>query len=252
MTGLPRRPPELTIHSGTPTALYNGMISPLIPFGIRGAIWYQGESNRDEALLYHQLFPAMIADWRHRWGEGDFPFYYVQIAPYGYNNDRGEAAELREAQMLTLATPNTGMAVTMDIGDPTNIHPQHKDEVGRRLALWALAKIYGKKDLACSGPIYKSMAVDGKQIRITFDFAAGGLVARGGGALTHFVIAGADRKFVPAKAVIESDKVVVSSEAVPAPVAVRYAWGAADMPNLANAEGLPASSFRTDDWQDAK
>jgi len=252
MAKLPRRPADLAINSWTPSALYNGMISPLIPFGIRGAIWYQGESNRPEARLYRTLFPALITDWRRHWGEGDFPFYYVQIAPYAYPNDKGETAELREAQMMTLAAPNTGMAVTMDIGDPGNIHPQHKDEVGRRLALWALAKTYGRKDLVYSGPIYKSMTVDGNRVRLTFDYVGGGLKSRDGKALTHFLIAGEDRKFVPAKAVIDGSTVVVSSDAVSKPAAVRYGWGTTDEPNLANAEGLPASSFRTDDWEGTK
>jgi alpha-L-fucosidase len=237
-----------TLPPHAPAALYNGMIAPLVSFGIRGVIWYQGEANRSDAKLYRTLFPALIADWRQNWGQGDFPFYYVQIAPFQYHNDHGETADVREAQLRALVTPNTGMVVTMDIGDPRDIHPQHKDEVGRRLALWALAKTYGRGGLVYSGPLYKSMAVEGGAIRVSFDYADGGLISRDGGPLTHFAVAGEDRAFVPARAVIDGQTVVVSSDAVPRPVAVRYAWGAADEPNLANAAKLPASPFRTDDW----
>ena len=218
-----------------------------MPFAIRGAIWYQGESNRTRAHQYRTLFPTMIGDWRRAWGRGDFPFYYVQIAPFAYGGDRGEAAELREAQMLALATPNTGMVVTMDVADPRDIHPKDKVTVGRRLALWARAGTYGERGLVCSGPLYRSTQVEGASIRLGFEHVGGGLVARGGD-LTHFTIAGADRRFVAAQARIDGDTIVVSSSEVAQPVAVRFAWGAADEPNLCNAEGLPASSFRTDDW----
>jgi len=215
-------------------------------------IWYQGESNRSDAKLYGTLFPALIADWRQQWGAGDFPFYYVQIAPFQYGDDCGETAAVREAQLRALAVPNTGMVVTMDIGNPRDIHPQHKDEVGRRLALWTLAKTYGHSGLAYSGPLYKAMAIEDSVIRVSFDHADGGLVTRDGGPLTHFAIAGEDRSFVPARAIIDGATVVVSSDAVPHPVAVRYAWGTADEPNLANRAGLPASPFRTDDWARAE
>ncbi len=244
---LPPWPHGAALNQNWPSALYNGMISPLIPYGMRGAIWYQGESNRTRARQYRTLFPALINDWRNRWDQGDFPFYYVQIAPFVYGGDTGEAAELREAQMLTLKTANTGMAVTMDIGNPADIHPRNKVDVGRRLALWALAKTYGKADLVYSGPLYKSMRVEGDQIRLAFEHVGSGL-ACAGESLTHFTIAGADRQFHPAEARIDGETVIVSSEAVAEPVAVRFAWGAADQPNLCNQEGLPASSFRTDDW----
>jgi len=234
-------------HQNSPTALYNGMIAPLVPFAIRGAIWYQGESNRTRAHQYRTLFPAMIADWRAHWGRGDFPFYFVQIAPFGYGGDRGEAAELREAQMMALAVPNTGMAVTMDIGETGDIHPRDKQAVAHRLALWALARTYGRAGLECSGPVFRSMRVVDREVRLAFDHAASGLVARGG-ELTHFTLAGADKRFVPARARIEGDAVVVWNERVLAPLSVRYAWGAADQPNLFNGAGLPAPSFRTDDW----
>ena len=236
-------------HQNQPTALFNGMIAPLLPYAIRGAIWYQGESNRPRAFQYRSLFPAMITDWRARWGRGDFPFYFVQIAPFGYGGDQGQAAELREAQLLTMErVPNAGMAVTMDIGNPRDIHPRNKVDVGKRLAAWALAKDYGR-DVVYSGPAYREMRVEGASARLAFDHVHGGLVARGGGALTHFTIAGEDRVFHPAEARIDGDEVVVTSAAVAQPVAVRFAWGAADEPNLANGAGLPASSFRTDDWK---
>ena len=233
-------------HQNYPTALYNAMIAPIIPFGIRGAIWYQGESNRTRADQYRKLFPAMIHDWRTRWELGDFPFYFVQIAPYGYGNDKGEAAELREAQTMTLSLLNTGMAVTMDIGNPADIHPTNKQTVGARLARWALARDYGRS-LVPSGPMYRSMVVVGDEARLHFGYADGGLSALGG-APTHFTVAGEDHVFHSATARIEGETVVVRSVAVPHPRAVRYAWGAADEPNLKNAAGLPAPSFRTDDW----
>lgn len=245
---LPQPPRTPVIGPNTATSLYNGMIAPLTPMAIHGAIWYQGESNRERAYQYRSLFPAMIKDWRTRFNCGDFPFYFVQIAPFGYGNDHGEAAELREAQMMTLSLPHTGMAVTMDIGNPADIHPNNKQEVGRRLALWAIAKTYGN-DLEFSGPIYKSMKVEGSAIRIAFEHAVGLQVGGAAGKEpTCFTIAGDDRKFVPAKAVIDGQTVIVSSEAVARPVAVRFGWGAADEPVLKNKAGLPASSFRTDDW----
>lgn len=232
-----------------PTGLYNGEIAPLTPFAIRGAIWYQGESNAGRAFQYRTLFPALIRDWRKARGE-DFPFYFVQLA----NHLKPSAepanepwAELREAQALALALPATGMAVAIDIGEGDNIHPKNKQDVGLRLALWALAKTYGQ-DLVYSGPLYKSMAVEGEKIRVQFAETGGGLEARGG-PLKQFAIAGEDKKFVWAEAVIDGAAVVVSSPQVPKPVAVRYAW--ANNPvgcNLANKEGLPAAPFRTDTW----
>ena len=236
---------------GGSSTLYNAMIAPLIPYAIRGAIWYQGESNIERAFQYRTLFPAMIANWRADWGQGDFPFGFVQLAPYRYNgHNPANYAELCEAQMLTFkSVPNTGMAVTMDIGNVTNIHPTNKQEVGHRLALWALAKVYDRQNLVYSGPIYKSMAVEGNKIRLQFDHVGGGLIASDGKPLVEFTIAGADQKFAPAKAEIDGAAVVVSSAAVAEPVAVRYAWHDAAQPNLANKEGLPASPFRTDTWK---
>ncbi|WP_372808131.1 sialate O-acetylesterase [Pontiella sp.] len=236
------------LNQRNPAVLYNGMINPLVSFALRGAIWYQGESNVKDPVQYRTLFPAMIQDWRTRWGIGDFPFYYVQIAPFNYKSEPIPVAFLREAQTMALSVPNTGMAVTMDVGDETNIHPKQKKPVAHRLALLALAKTYGKSDLVYSGPLYKACKVEGNQIRLAFDHVDGGLVGNDGEALTHFTISGADRKFVDAEAVIDGDTVVVRAAGVSKPVAVRYGWGNADMPNLANQEGLPAPSFRTDDW----
>jgi sialate O-acetylesterase len=240
------------LAQGKSSFLYNGMIAPLIPYAIRGAIWYQGEANVGAAYRYRTLFPAMIANWRADWGEGNFPFIFVQIAPFNYHNggaDPRACAELWEAQRMTLdAAPHTGMAVTTDITDLNDIHPKNKQEVGRRLALWALANVYGKK-LVYSGPIYKSMTVEGDKIRLRFDHRGGGLKARDGRPLNEFTIAGADQKFVPAEAEIDGDTIVVRSDKVGEPVAVRYAWHDDATPNLANKEGLPASPFRTDKWK---
>lgn len=231
----------------TPTALYNAMIAPLAGFRIAGVIWYQGESNCYDPILYRTLFPAMIADWRKQWGQGNFPFYYVQIAPYQYNDQTCSQA-VREAQMMTLrALPNVGMAVALDIGQQMDIHPKNKQDVGDRLARWALAKTYGRKDIVYSGPIYKKMRIEDGKIRIFFDYADDGLTARDG-VLSDFVIAGADGHFVPAQAVIDGNTVLVSSEAVKKPAAVRYGWSNWVVGSLFNKAGLPASSFRTDDW----
>jgi sialate O-acetylesterase len=239
--------PNIAKNQNTPTMLYNAMIAPLIPYGIRGAIWYQGESNAGRAYQYRKLFPIMIRNWRHDWSQGDFPFYYVQIAPFNYGTEY-ICPELQEAQFMTLSSvPNTGMAVTLDIGNINDIHPRNKQYVGQRLALWALAKTYGYKDLVYSGPLYRSMKVEGDKIRLFFDHVGSGLVPRGG-ELTHFSIAGSDQEFVEAKAQIDNNTVVVHSEKVSEPVAVRFAWSNTAVPNFFNMEGLSASSFRTDDW----
>jgi sialate O-acetylesterase len=244
------RPPLFVNNPNTPASLYNGMLAPLIPYGIQGAIWYQGESNAGRAYQYRRLFPAMIQNWRDDWGEGDFPFLFVQLANFMAakpDPSDSEWAELREAQMMTLALPNTGMAVIIDIGDANDIHPKNKQDVGKRLALWALAKTYGK-EMVYSGPIYKSMKVEGHNIVLHFDHVGGGLVAKEGEPSKSFAVAGADRKFVWADARIDGDTIVVSSDKVPEPVAVRYAWADNPVCNLYNKEGLPASPFRTDDW----
>ena len=241
-------PRSSAMHQNMPTALSNGMLNPVTNFTIRGAIWYQGESNRGRPEQYESLFPAMIEDWRARWGQGDFPFYFVQIAPFAYGGDTGAAAHLRDSQRKTLSVSNTGMAVTMDIGNPRDIHPKNKLDVGKRLALWALAKTYGKELTVWSGPLYKSVSPEGRALRVHFEQAGGGLASRDGKSISHVQVAGADQVFHPAGALIEGATLLVSSSAVSRPVAVRYGWGAADEPNLMNAEGLPASSFRSDDW----
>lgn len=244
---IPSVPMDISKDSpNRPAVLYNAMIAPLIPFRIAGVIWYQGESNCYDPILYRKLFPAMIADWRKQWDQGKFPFYYVQIAPYEYNDATCSQA-LREAQMMTLSVPNTGMAVTMDIGAEKDIHPKNKMAVGDRLALWALAKTYGQKGIVYSGPLYESMKVEGDTVRIKFDYVDGGLVVKDS-QLRDFEIAGQDKNFVPAKAVIDGDTTVVSSNQVKNPLAVRYGWSNRVDGSLFNKAGLPASSFRTDDW----
>jgi sialate O-acetylesterase len=244
----PEMPPDPRSNPWRAGGLYNGMIAPLIPYTIAGVIWYQGESNADRAYQYRKLFPSMIQDWRHAWGEGDFPFLFVQLANYIQGGIKTAWAELREAQSMTLSLPKTGMAVTIDIGNPYDIHPKNKQEVGHRLALAAEALAYGRK-VVYSGPLYESMSVEGLSVRLRFKHVDGGLVAKGG-PLKGFEIAGEDRKFVAAEARISGDTVVVRSAAgrAPHPAAVRYAW--ADNPecNLYNKAGLPASPFRTDDW----
>jgi sialate O-acetylesterase len=232
------------------TVLYNGMIAPLLPFAIKGAIWYQGESNAGRAEQYRRLLPAMIGDWRKRFDVGDFPFYIVQLAAFQATQPQprdNDWAELREAQALTAKSlPHCGLAVAIDIGEANDIHPKNKAEVGRRLALCALAKTYGKK-VEYSGPWYKSMKASGDSIRLSFDHTDGGLEAKGG-ELKGFAVAGEDRKFAWATAKIEGNQVVVSSSQVFSPVAVRYAWDIDPVCNLYNQAGLPAVPFRTDNW----
>jgi sialate O-acetylesterase len=236
-----------------PSLLYNGMISPLINFAIKGAIWYQGESNAGEYIKYRSLFPAMINDWRNKWGIGDLSFLFVQLANFMDPPEEPQEsswAGLREAQTMTLSLPKTGMAVIIDIGEAKDIHPRNKDDVGYRLSLAALKVTYGINTVY-SGPIYKSLQVNGNSILLEFNNTGSGLVARNRyGYLNAFMIAGADRKFVWAKAIITPDnRVSVSAVDVKNPVAVRYAWANnPDDANLYNREGLPASPFRTDNW----
>lgn len=233
-------PTDLSQSPSAPTVLYNAMIAPLLPYAIRGVIWYQGESNVGRERQYRSLFPAMIADWRRLWGEGNFPFLFVQIAPF-----LGNTPELREAQLLTLErTTNTAMAVTIDCGDADDIHPVHKQPMGARLALAARALAYGEK-IEYSGPLFNSMSIDGQDAVLHFTHLGGGLVAKDG-ALKGFTIAGADKLFHPAQAKIVGGTVVVNSAQVPQPVAVRYGWANVPEGNLFNRAGLPASPFRTD------
>ncbi|MET7000438.1 sialate O-acetylesterase [Chitinophaga defluvii] len=231
------------------TALYNAMIYPFITFPVRGAIWYQGESNAGRAYQYRTLFPLLIKDWREKWKNPKMPFFFVQLASFRdqkENPDESDWAELREAQAMTLSLPNTGMAVAIDIGDAKDIHPKNKQDVGNRLALNARAKVYGEK-VVFAGPVYQGQKVEGGKIRLTFK-SPDGLVAKDGGALKGFSIAGADKKFHWATAEIQGNDIIVSCPEVTAPVAVRYAWADNPANNLVNKTGLPAPPFRTDEW----
>lgn len=245
----PPAPPPGEGNPNAPSSLFNGMIAPLVPFGIRGVIWYQGESNRDRPEQYRELFPALIRDWRRQWRNARLAFHFVQLANYLERKTEpsdSQWAMLREAQAMALALPHTGMAVAIDVGEANDIHPGNKQDVGLRLAFSALSKTYGLKDVAPCGPLYAGMTIEGLAIRIRFKHAKGGLAAKGGGKLTGFAVAGEDRHFAWAEAVIKKNTVLVSSPLVSKPVAVRYAW--ADNPecNLINGAGLPASPFRTD------
>jgi len=266
------QPPRIPLHPNVDRggrwvriqSLYNGMIHPLLKFPIKGAIWYQGENNGREGDQYIDKKRAMIDSWRKLWGH-EFPFYFVQLAAWREPSDDPSGSEegfqmLRDAQRKCLAIPKTGMAVSIDVGEVVSIHPKNKLDVGERLALWALAKDYGKTDLVHSGPLYRNAAVEDGKIRISFDHVGGGLmvgrkegrkptVEDAGGKLKRFAIAGEDKKWVWADAVIDGDTVVVSSPQVPKPVAVRYAFSMNPQGcNLYNKEGLPASPFRTDEW----
>jgi sialate O-acetylesterase len=267
----PRDPVATRKLKGGPGGLFNAKIAPLVPFAIRGAVWYQGESNAGgppQSPLYRHQLPLLIKDWRARWGQGDFPFAWVQLPNYGTHRD---FPAIREAMLQSLAVPNTGMAITIDIGDPKDIHPKNKQDVGRRLSLWALGTVYGRK-VATSGPLPVSHKINGGEIAITFKHTDGGLVVKIGEALVTprgdsptvwpeglggfgqvrgFAVAGADRKWHAAKAKIVGDTVIVAAPEVKQPVAVRYAWASNPDCNLYNRAGLPASPFRTDDWTDA-
>lgn len=232
----------------TPVVMYNAMINPVAGFGIRGAIWYQGESNRLEPERYMKLFPAMVADWRKAWGTGDFPFYFVQIAPFDYGNSSQNSAFMREVQMkLAEAVPNTGMACVMDTGEKDNIHPADKKAAGDRLAYQALAKTYSIKGIQCDGPVLKEMKVEGNIVKLTFNNAPNGLTSYGK-TLSCFEVAGPNKRFYPATAVITWAGITLFSPSVSEPVAVRYAFRDFITGDLFNTEGLPASSFRTDNW----
>jgi sialate O-acetylesterase len=240
----PKPSPPKDPSGSYPSRFYNAMVAPLIPYSIKGVIWYQGESNGGHGLAYRSLFPAMIQDWRHRWGQ-DFPFLFVQIASF-----KGADPMIREAQFLTLQrVPNTAMAVTTDIGDPTNIHPTHKRPVGERLALAAYNLAYGEKS-EYSGPLYSNSSIHDDKVTLNFTHADS-LQAKGG-PLTGFTITGDGKTFVPGNALIVGNSVVVSSPAVPTPTAVRYSWAGVTEGNLTNQADLPASPFRTDVDPDPK
>lgn len=230
---------------GSPSALYNGMIHPLVPFAIRGAIWYQGEANHGDGMRYVDKMEALIGGWRKLWGQGDFPFYYVQIAPYTYGNeDPYLLPSFWEAQTAAQRIPNTGMAVIHDVGNLHDIHPTNKQDVGLRLARLALKRTYGRQDVVDSGPTFKGLTIEGSRLRVTFDNVGGGLKTRDGKAPDWFEIIGPETDFVRADAVIEGDSVVLSALGVASPVAVRFAWHRDASPNLMNTEGLPAGAFR--------
>lgn len=246
----PAAPPLMESNHRTPGVLFNGMVAPMIPYGIRGVAWYQGESNSSRPDQYATLFPAMIQDWRAHWGQPALPFLFVQLSSLGEFPPEpvdDDMARTREAQTRALALPQTAMAVSFDIGDPVLGHPRNKQDVGHRLAAAARHVAYGE-DIVAWGPLYRSMKVEESTIRIQFDSVGTGLTAKDGGNLRGFAVAGEDRTFVWADATLDQDTVVVSSARVPKPVAVRYAWSIYPEGNLFNREGFPASPFRTDDW----
>jgi sialate O-acetylesterase len=247
---LPKPPTNPATDANSASVLYNGMIHPLLPYPIKGAIWYQGESNAGKAAQYQALLSAMIKNWRDDWKVGDFPFLIVQLAPFMKIQSEpsdSDWARLREAQfMVSEKVPQAGEAVITDVGDEKDIHPKRKEPVGARLALAALGIAYGQK-IEYSGPVFSGLKIDGDQAIVSFKHVGGGLVAKDG-PLTGFTIAGEDQHFVNAEAVIQGDTVVVSSPKVQRPVAVRFGWANYPVVNLWNADGLPASPFRTDDF----
>jgi sialate O-acetylesterase len=238
--------------NGRPGNIHSGVLTPSIGYGIRGAIWYQGESNAGRAHQYRTLFPFMITSWREEWGLGDFPFYWVQLADYmAEKPEPAESAwaELREAQTMALALPNTGEAVIIDLGEGKDIHPKNKQDVARRLARWALADTYKLPGIACRSPRYESMEKSGSKIVLSFTDVAGGWRPFDVAEPIGFTIAGADRKFVPAQAaILEDGRIAVWSDAVPDPVAVRYAWADNPVCNVYAGTGLPLTPFRTDEY----
>lgn len=246
---IPDKNQEGDLSPQTPTVLFNAMIAPMVGYAFRGGLWYQGESNKNEPAQYEKLMSGLIENWRSEWGIGDFPFYYVQIAPFDYGSSGLNSAYLREAQLKASdATPNTGMASTMDVGEKNSIHPANKKVVGERLAYLALAKAYGQNGIEYSGPVLKEMKVEGQVVKLSFDHADKGLTTYGK-KLVNFTIAGENKRFVPAEAYIKGKEIVLFSPWVDKPVAVRYAFDDFVIGELFNTQGLPASSFRTDDWE---
>lgn len=243
---VPAQPQALVAGAGTPTALYNAMIHPLVPFAIRGAIWYQGESNHGEGFVYTDKTKALLASWRSVFQQPELPFYFVQIAPFQYGTEDVEILpQFWQAQCECLKIPNTGMAVITDIGEVPDIHPAKKKEVARRLALWALAKTYGHSDIDPNGPLYASYSVEGAAIRVKFDHAASGLASRDGKPLSHFELAGRDGLFQPAEAKIDGGSVLITSTKVPEPRRARFGWSKLAIHNLVDKDGLPATAFHT-------
>lgn len=246
---LPEKKPVENLSPQTPTVLFNAMINPMVGYGIRGAIWYQGESNRNEPKEYLKLMPGLIENWRSLWGIGDFPFYYVQIAPFDYGPTGLNSAYLREAQLkASTSIPNIGMASIMDIGEKDCIHPAAKETGSKRLALLALAQTYGIKGINCQSPVLKEMKVTEGVVKLTFDNATMGLTSFGK-ELSCFEVAGENKRFFPARAFISGDGIILYSPQVAKPVAVRYAFKDFIVGDLFSTDGLPVSSFRTDDWE---
>jgi len=249
---LPEKKPVENLSQQTPTVLFNAMINPIVGYGMRGAIWYQGESNRNEPQNYAKLMPGLIEDWRSVWGIGEFPFYFVQIAPFDYGPSGLNSAYLREAQLkASTAIKNIGMASTMDTGEKDCIHPANKEASSKRLALLALAQTYGIKGIASLSPVMKEMKVAEGIVKLTFDNAPNGLTSWGK-ELSCFEVAGANKRFFPAKAFITGTGVTVFSPSVAEPVAVRYAFKDFIIGDLFSTDGLPVSSFRTDEWEPEK
>ncbi len=233
-----------------PGSLYNGMIAPMAPYGIRGVLWYQGEGNAGRAYQYRTLLPAMIKSWRKTWDQGDFPFLIVQLPNFKPRRDvpvEDNWAELREAQLMALQVTGTGLAITIDLGNPLDVHPSRKYEVGRRLALWALGTEY-EKDIVYSGPLYESMEIKDGLASLKFIHTGDSLIAKDGPSLRGFAMAGEDGKFYWAEAKIVNQEVILTCDKVPSPVAVRYGWQGNPDCNLYNSANLPASPFRSDQW----
>ncbi len=253
-TEVPAPGDTIPVANRTPTALFNGMLNPVIGYGIKGAIWYQGETNYQEPARYLELFPTMVNEWRNLWGIGEFPFYYAQIAPFDYavfkpNKPKANSAFLRESQLKAMdKIPNSGMAVLMDVGEETCIHPMRKKEGGERLALWALAKTYGVRDFSYRSPEFNAIEIKEGQLVVSFNHAANGLTTFGK-ELSGFEIAGQNKIFYPANAYLRTKSVVLSSPRVEKPVAVRYCFKDFVVGTLFGTDGLPVSSFRSDDWE---
>jgi sialate O-acetylesterase len=243
----PRNPADVAARKADIGGLFNGKIAPLIPYAIRGMLWYQGEANSTppKAPFYHDQLSLLVRDWRARWGY-EFPIAWAQLP--NFSGSGRDWPLVREAMLKTLALPKTGMAITIDIGEASDIHPKNKQEVGHRFALWALGTVYGRNVPAISGPLPAGHSVRGGEIVLRFNHTNGGLVARDG-QLKGFTIAGADRQWQPADARIQGSTIIVSSPEVKAPIAARYAWENLPTCNLYNGAGLPASPFRTDDWK---
>jgi sialate O-acetylesterase len=238
---------SFAVSDQTPTALFNAMINPVVPYSVRGAIWYQGEANVGAPEEYSELFPLMIENWRDVWENGNFPFYYVQIAPFNYG-DSSHSEKLREAQLHSLSTPNTGMTVTLDIGNPENIHPSNKQDVGKRLAALALSRTYNK-EVPSSGPVFESADVEDNKMILNFENAEK-LILKDVNGESNFIIAGEDKVFKKASVKIDGKKLILYNPEIQKPAAARYAWSNTAEATLFNEAGLPSSSFRTDNWKE--